>query len=88
MVKVKLSLFLIKYHPNEINTYEGVEVLLHSFFTSALDGAKWPATRLSRCTLGERDPGTHLIGDWVGLRYGPDAMAKKKSILLLGIELR
>jgi len=27
---------------------------------------------------GQRGPGTHLIGGWVGPRSGPDAVAKRK----------
>jgi len=33
-----------------------VEVCLHSFFTSALDGVEWPASHLSRFTPAEKKP--------------------------------
>jgi hypothetical protein len=39
-----------------------------SFLISALDGIEWSVSRLSRFTPGERAPGTHWIGDWVGPR--------------------
>jgi hypothetical protein len=38
-IKVKISVSLIRYHI--IKAYGGVEVELHSYFTSALDGGKW-----------------------------------------------
>jgi hypothetical protein len=37
------------------------------FLTSALDVGKWSVSRPCRFTpLGERAPGTHWIGGWVG----------------------
>jgi hypothetical protein len=39
-----------------------------SFLTSALDGSEWWASRPNRFTPGERAPGTHCIGGWVGPR--------------------
>jgi hypothetical protein len=41
----------------------------YSFSTSALDGGEWSASRPGR---GERTPGTHCIGGWVGPRAGLD----------------
>jgi hypothetical protein len=36
------------------------------FLTSALEGVEWSAPRPSRVTRGERAPGTHRVGGWVG----------------------
>jgi hypothetical protein len=55
----------------------GVEILLHAFLTSALDGGEWSASRPSRFSPRERASGTHYIG-WVDLRAGLDAVVKRK----------
>jgi hypothetical protein len=44
--------------------YRVVEV----FLTSTLDSGEWLASRSCRFTPGERVPGAHWIGDWVGPR--------------------
>jgi hypothetical protein len=45
----------------------------YSFTTSALDGGEWSASRPGRAfTPGERTPGTHWRGGWVGPRAGLD----------------
>jgi hypothetical protein len=49
------------------------------FLISALDGAKWLASSPSLFNPGEKVPGSHWIGDWVGSRAGVDAMEKRKS---------
>jgi hypothetical protein len=36
------------------------------FLTLALDGGEWSVSRPRHFTLGERSPGTHWTGDWVG----------------------
>jgi hypothetical protein len=46
------------------------------FLTPALDGGK--VVSLGRYTPGERAPGTHWIGGWVGPRAGLDAPEKRK----------
>jgi hypothetical protein len=48
-----------------------------------LDGGEWSASRPGR-TLppGERNPGTHWIGGWVGPRAGLDAGAIRKILCL------
>jgi hypothetical protein len=79
--KVKLSLFLAKHVA--MKTYERVEVLLHAFFISALDGGERSALRSGRFTHGERVPGTHWIGAWVGFRAGLDTVARRKKSLPL-----
>jgi hypothetical protein len=40
------------------------------FFTSALVGGEWSASRPGRFTPGERAPSTHWIGSWVDPRAG------------------
>jgi hypothetical protein len=61
-----------------MKTYLGVEVQLHSFLTSALDGDEWSASRLVRFIPTERAPGTHCIGGWVDPRAVLDAVVKRK----------
>jgi hypothetical protein len=46
------------------------------FLTYALLGGEWSASRSCHFTLGERAPGTHWIGGWVGPRAGMDEMEK------------
>jgi hypothetical protein len=36
---------------------------------------------------GERSPGTHWIGGWIGLRAGLDDVKKRKFMTLPGLEL-
>jgi hypothetical protein len=54
--------------------------------TSALVG-EWSVSRSGRFTPGERGPGTHWIGGWVGPRTGLDDMQKRKFLPLPGLEL-
>jgi hypothetical protein len=56
----------------------------------ALDGGDWSASRLGRAfPPGERTPGTHFTGGWVGPRAGLDTEARGKNPLPLpGIEPR
>jgi hypothetical protein len=61
-----------------MKAYWGVEVQLHTFFTSPLDGGERSASRPGRFTLKYRAPGTHWIEGWVGPRAGLDAVAKRK----------
>jgi hypothetical protein len=56
-----------------------VEVYLHAFLTSALDGGEWSASRPGCFTGGERAPGTHWIEGLVGPRAGLDTVAKTKN---------
>jgi len=55
-------------------TYWGMEVQLHSFLNSALDGGEWSAS----CP-GVRVRGTHSVAGWVGSRTGLDAVAKREK---------
>jgi hypothetical protein len=57
------------------------------FLISALAGGEWSASRPGRFTSGEKDPGTHWIGDWVNPRASPDDLEKRKFLNLLGLEL-
>jgi hypothetical protein len=53
----------------------------YSFSTSALGGGEWSASRPGRAfTPGERTPGTHWTGGWVGLRAGLDAEDRGKIL--------
>jgi hypothetical protein len=52
----------------------GEEYSSYSFSTSALDGGERSASRPGRAfTLGERTPGTHCTGGWLGPRAGLDS---------------
>jgi hypothetical protein len=57
------------------------------FLTSALVGGEWSTSRFGRFTAGERTPGTHWIGGWVGPRAGLHNMEKGK-FPPTGLELR
>jgi hypothetical protein len=53
----------------------------YSFTTSALDGGEWSASRPGRVfTPGERTPGTHCTGGWVGPRAGLDTEDRGKIL--------
>jgi hypothetical protein len=71
-----------------MKVYGGVDVYIHVFLTLALVGGEWSASRLGRFTPGERAPGTHWIGGWVGPRASVDSMEKSKFLTLPGLELR
>jgi hypothetical protein len=72
--KVKLSRYTPWRHMGE-RRYSS-----YSYLTSALDGGEWSASRPGRAILGERTPGTHWIGGWVGPRAGLDAGARRKIL--------
>jgi hypothetical protein len=44
--------------------------------TSWGGGGEWSASRPGRFTLGERAPGTHWIGGWMGPRAGLEDVEK------------
>jgi hypothetical protein len=54
-----------------------MEVQRHVFVISA-PGGEWSASRPGRFIPGERAPGNHWIGDWVGPEVDLDAMEKRK----------
>jgi hypothetical protein len=59
----------------------GEEYSSYSFTTSALDGGEWSASRPGRAlTPGERTPGTHWTGGWVGPRAGLDTETRGKIL--------
>jgi hypothetical protein len=66
--KVQLSLCLTKHYV--IKTYGEVDTYTHIFLTSAVYGDERSDPLRGRFTSGERAPGTHWIGGWVGLRTG------------------
>jgi hypothetical protein len=68
-----------------MKTYGGVNVQIHVFLTLALVGGELSAARPGRFTPGERAPGTHWKGGWVGPRAGLDDVEKRK--FLTGLEL-
>jgi hypothetical protein len=56
--------------------------------TSTLVGSEWLALRPGRFTPGERGPGTHWIGGWVGPRGDLNDVQKRKFLIVPGLELR
>jgi hypothetical protein len=52
----------------------------YSFLTSALDGVNGQHHAPAVLYLKGKDPGTHWIGSWVGLRAGVDTEARGKII--------
>jgi hypothetical protein len=75
-VKVKSCPCLVNHHV--MKPYWVVEVYLHAFLTSALDGGEWSASLPGRFTPGERTLSTHRIGGWMGPRTGLDPVVKRK----------
>jgi hypothetical protein len=61
-----------------MNKYGGSGGIAPQFLTSVLDGGEWSASHPCRFTPGERFPGTHWIGGWVGPRAGLDGTKKRK----------
>jgi hypothetical protein len=79
--EVKLSLCLT----NKALRHEGVwgsGCIAPTFLISALIGGEWSASHPGRFTPGERAPGTHWIGGWVGPRFGLDDVKKRKFLTL------
>jgi len=60
-----------------MKAYGGVEVQLHSFLTSALDGGEWSTSRPSRFIPGKEPPFPSIEG-WVGPRVSLDVMEKRE----------
>jgi hypothetical protein len=70
---------LTKHHA--VRMYWGVEVYLHEFLTSALDGGEWSGSPSGRFTLGVKVPCNHWVGCWLCLRVAPDAVAKRRNLI-------
>jgi hypothetical protein len=66
---------------NAIKTFRGVEVQLHEFLNSPLDGGVWLASRPSRFTPRKKAPGTHWIRGLVDPRAGLEVVAKREEFL-------
>jgi hypothetical protein len=71
-----------------MKAYRGVDVQIHIFFTSALVGSEWSASRLGRFTPGEEAPGTLWIEGWVCPTAGLEDVEKRKFLTLKGLELQ
>jgi len=52
-----MKLYLTENH--SMKTFVGVEVYVHAFLTSKLDGGEWSPSRTGRFTAEEKVPGTH-----------------------------
>jgi hypothetical protein len=52
-----------------MKTYWGVEVQIHAFLTSALDGGELSASRPGSFKPRERVPSNHWIGGWVSYSH-------------------
>jgi hypothetical protein len=79
-MKVKFSLCLSKH--DAMKEYWGVEVCLHEFLTSALNGCERSASRPSRLTPVLRATVNHAMGSRMDFRAGPDTVKRKKIPLL------
>jgi hypothetical protein len=62
-----------------------MELYIHAFLNSELDGGEWSASRPGRFTPGVRAPSTHYIGNMVGPRVGLDAVAKGKIPIIASV---
>jgi hypothetical protein len=71
-----------------MKAFMGVDVYIHIFLTSALVGGELSVSRPGRFTPGERAPGVHWIGGWVGPRTGLDDVETRKFLTPSGVELR
>jgi hypothetical protein len=66
-----LSLFFKQSRYTPWRRLGGEEYSPYSFSTTALDVGEWSVSRPGRAfTPGERTPGTHCTGGWVGPRAG------------------
>jgi len=79
-VQVKLFLWLTTHH--SMKTYGGVDMYLHVFLTSVVDGGEWSASRSSHFTPGEEIPVIHWIGDWVDHRANVDVVVRRRKAFL------
>jgi hypothetical protein len=70
-----------------MKAYGGVDIEIHIFLTSALDGGEWSASRPCRFTSRKGAFDTQWIGGWVDSRASLDDVEKNKFLTLLGLEL-
>jgi hypothetical protein len=61
-----------------MKAHRGVDVQIHIFLNSALNGAEWSVSDFGRFTPEEITPGTHWIRNWVNPRAGLDDLVKRK----------
>jgi hypothetical protein len=61
---------------------EGVYIEIHVFLTSALGEGEWSDSHPGHFTPGERVPGIHWIGGWVGPRASLGGVEKTFLTLL------
>jgi hypothetical protein len=78
--QLKLSLCLIKH--NAMETYEGMEVTIHTFTISTLDGGEWSVSHFGHLNPRRTASGTHSPRKIVGTRIGMVAVGKRKSLPL------
>jgi hypothetical protein len=52
----------------------GSEIIAPPFLTWAVDGGEWSTSHPGNFNPGERAPGTHWIGGWVGPTASLDAL--------------
>jgi hypothetical protein len=71
-----------------MKAYDGVDVYIYVFLTSALVGGEWSASRPNRFTPGEKAPDTLWIAGWMDPRTSLGDMEKRKFLILPGHELR
>jgi hypothetical protein len=64
---------------HDMNTYEGMEVWLHVFLTSASNGGEWLMSH-PVLPLRKKPHGTHCIGEWVRPRTSPDMVGIKSCL--------
>jgi hypothetical protein len=70
-----------------MKAYGGVDVWIHIFLTSALDGGQRSTSRPGRFNPPEIAPGTQWIGGWVDASAGLEDVEKRKFLTLPGLEL-
>jgi hypothetical protein len=79
--KVNLSLRLINWELCHEDIW-GSGGVAPPFLTSALHGGERSTSRPGRFAYGERAPGTHWIGGWVGSRACLEAVEKRQILPL------